>query len=301
MIAAALGTLATTQNADGGWGAVSGRRSATEPTALTVLALHAVGQRSLASAAARGVAWLRRRQRPDGSWPVIAEVAEGGWATSLAVLALTGLDRDADAPLRGGLWLLDQQAYREGAVASMLRRLGLARSELGALDPRLAGWPWVASTASWVEPTAYALIALKKLRGRLEPSRSESRIRTAEAMMLNRACRGGGWNYGNAEVLGETLQPFPDVTGVALIALRDRIARHDAAQGFTALGAMLADVDSGLSLSWAALACATYGRPVSDYRQRLWRAYARTRFFGETKTIALAVLAHGNGWRLLGV
>ena len=31
------------------------------------------------------------------------------------------------------------------------------------MDTELKGWPWSAGTFSWVEPTAYALLALKKL------------------------------------------------------------------------------------------------------------------------------------------
>ena len=41
-------------------------------------------------------------------------------------------------------------------------------------------------------------------------------------LIYDRMCESGGWNYGNSQVLGETLWPYPDVTAIALIALRDR-------------------------------------------------------------------------------
>ena len=41
-------------------------------------------------------------------------------------------------------------------------------------------------------------------------------------MLLNRACWGGGWNYGNKNVYGRDLWPYVPTTALALIALQDR-------------------------------------------------------------------------------
>ena len=39
------------------------------------------------------------------------------------------------------------------------------------------------------------------------------------AMLLDRACEGGGWNAGNSSVYGVPLRPQPDATAAALLAL----------------------------------------------------------------------------------
>ena len=78
-----------------------------------------------------------------------------------------------DATRRGVAWLLGTA----GNEASMDRRvlLGIGRV-LGAVkddrDLSMKGWPWKAGTASWVEPTSHALVALKQAA--LKQSRMES-------------------------------------------------------------------------------------------------------------------------------
>ena len=41
-------------------------------------------------------------------------------------------------------------------------------------------------------------------------------------MLVDRCCRGGGWNYGNSNMLGKELRPYVPTTAVALLALQDR-------------------------------------------------------------------------------
>ena len=65
-----------------------------------------------------------------------------------------------------------------------------------------------------------ALIALKSLRPDLPDAPTRSRIEEGERLILDRVCKGGGWNYGNRTVLGSDLPPNAVTTSVSLIALR---------------------------------------------------------------------------------
>ena len=80
----------------------------------------------------------------------------------------------------------------------------------------LVGWPWVANTFGWVEPTAWALLALA-LAGKSDHPRAVEGRRLLE----DRCLPEGGWNYGNKIVFKNTLMPFWDTTALATLALGD--------------------------------------------------------------------------------
>jgi hypothetical protein len=286
--------LVASQNGDGGWGAQAGRASSTEVTALATLALGRLDTPATRSGATHGVRWLAARQHDDGGWPVSARVAASSWATALAVLVLGALGREPAGAARGARWLLRRSPRAPGAAVALLHRF--APSTLAVrLDPHLAGWAWTAEASSFVEPTCYALLALKRLRGHLPGAAAAARIDEAERMVYDRMCRGGGWNYGNSSVLGAELWPYADVTALALLALADHARRAANQQSLEALRRTLQHVDSGLSLAWATLCFSAYGEAPSPWRRRLSERYARTGFLGETKAVALALLALTEG------
>lgn len=284
--------LRSNQNQDGGWGHVAGTRSTTEATAHAVMGLRLLGQGE-APAVARGLAWLGDRQREDGSWPASDAVPASSWMTSSAVLVL----RDAGHRQRavaGARWLLGQEGRFEEGLLERLGRL-LGRRRLGGNDFSLQGWPWTAGTVSWVEPTAAALLALKSLRPALPRRAAADRVEEAEAMLFDRACVGGGWNYGNTRVLDEELPPYPDTTAWALLALQDHRDHPVVRQGIAAQRRMLAENDSGLTVALSILAFGAHGVPVGDLPDRLRRNLAATDLLGETRPLALAALALSGG------
>jgi hypothetical protein len=116
-------------------------------------------------------------------------------------------------------------------------------------DPAKFGWGWTDATASWVVPTALAVVALE-----LAPPTTESRRRIAlgKAMLLDRMCNGGGWNAGNPVVCGVALQPHLDTTAVALLGLQDRL--ETVAASLEWMLSKAAKCPSGYSLAWAILA-----------------------------------------------
>lgn len=287
MTASATELLRAGQRGDGGWGATAGAAATTEATAYATMALHRAGPGHEA-AVARGTGWLRARQRPDGSWPASDAVEGGSWMTSAAVIALHS-PADRRAAVAGARWLLTQ----EGRLYGRLRELWLRffPDEGAGNDFTLQGWPWAAGTTSWVEPTAAALVALKRVRDALPRRAAAERIGEAEAMLFDRVCTGGGWNYGNSRVLGEELWPYPDTTAWALLALQDHPRHPVVLESLEAQRRMLRENDSGLTVALSILAFRAHRQPVADLEDRLRRNVEATELLGEMRPLALAVLA----------
>jgi len=286
--------LVQNQNSDGGWGAVPGKQSQTEATAYTLLALTQVKDQALSERVTRGLQWLTGQQRPDGSWPLMANLTESSWTSAVAVFALACFDTHRPQALRGAAWLLRQKGRTLGLIDSLKYRL-VPHLMATELNPDLQAWPWTPNSFSWVEPTAYALLALKKLRPFLTEMQPDKRIRQGELLLYDRMCNGGGWNYGNVRTLGEELLPYPDTTAVALIALQDHQTEVANQQSLQTLRQMLERVQSGLALSWALLCFSLYGQDRAEWESQLQQRFEKTRFLDETKVVALALLALNDG------
>jgi hypothetical protein len=290
--------LLAAQNRDGGWGASAGGSSSTEATAIGVMAIAAVGRDSLRPRVDDGLSWLGRVQKADGGWAPTPAVESSSWSTAPAVIAFANLAPTADAGVRGWQWLVEHEGAGLGWLGWVLWKL-FARMRVTELNPDLKGWPWIPGAFSWVEPTALGLIALKKLRPARGNAKAAGRIQQGELMIYDRMCEGGGWNYGNSKTLGEALQPFPDTTALALLALSDHRERPANQQSLEALQRTMRGVQSGLALALAILCLDVYGRDASAFRSQLAATYGETRFFGKTRSLALAVLALAGGAGML--
>lgn len=170
-------------NADGSLGHLPGQAGHLEPTLLGL----ACGGLSVPGA----LAWLT--QQP---W---------GWG---ALLLPAVLADQADA---AAVDLVDRTL--ETLLVLEGERVEDAQGWLG-FDATLSAWPWVAGTAPWVEPTAYALISLKRAG-----FADHARVAWGEALLRDRQCADGGWNYGNPAVLGAALESDLSPTGWATMAL----------------------------------------------------------------------------------
>jgi hypothetical protein len=62
-----------------------------------------------------------------------------------------------------------------------------------------------------------------------------------------------------------------------------------------ALGEMAKETASGLALSWTAICYALYGQDPVPLRGQIEERFGKTKFLGESKVIALAILAMGHG------
>jgi hypothetical protein len=217
------------------WGYSVAGAAAVEPTALATLALHNHGIES--DLIRPALQWLARVQQSGGSVPVTPVVDSPCWVTALAVLAWRSCGHD------------DQyQPSIERAVGWLLRTQGQTLPHNPSVfghDTSLVGWSWVEGTHSWVEPSAYAILALRAAGRSNHP-----RVREGLRLLVDRAIPEGGWNYGNVRVFHNTLRPFPGPSGVALTALAGEPLHPRIQAGIDYLERELPRIRSPISLAW---------------------------------------------------
>jgi squalene-hopene cyclase-like protein len=292
--------LNQSQNSDGGWGAIAGKQSNTESTALGLLALRSLEESREKPAVRKAEQWLTNSQNSDGSWAYGAGAKTPSWSTALAVIALSDSALEVERLVKAGNWILAQEGSKPGILAKLILALSFQKKAVH-LNDDLIGWSWTAGSFSWVEPTSYCLLALKKMKARLSAEAVKERVDQAELMIYDRMCEDGGWNYGNAAVYGDPLWPYPDITALALIALQDHRERNENQVSLRVLAKTAETTDSGLAIGWSSICLSLYGHDNSELTKRLEQKFAKTKFLGETKPIALSILAAGDGPSLFRV
>lgn len=254
--------LRGTQNADGGWGFFPGKQSWLEPTAYALMALHSdpPSQQSFN----RGWNLMRSWQLPGGSWQACADVKEPHWTTALCV-TLHCLRGAHDDPLQRGIaWLLDTSGIENGLRFRIAHFLNPSIVEL---DPSFKAWPWRPGNSSWIEPTAHALVALKKAAAVQHDVRLRDRIRLGEQMILERRCSDGGWNYGNRKVMGRELPSYSETTALALVGLSGNPAL-DLTVPLALAQRYARETRSPLAQAWLAIALRSHGMSVDSPGER---------------------------------
>ena len=156
----------------------------------------------------------------------------------------------------------DLQPLADALVAA--RGLAVKPSPIQRQDNSLQGWSWIDGTFSWGEPTAWALLALKKCRTRgIAAKGAEARIRIGEAIMRDRVCATGGWNYGNSNVFGKDLPAYVPTTAIALLALQDCGDEPFVRRSVDFLEERAANHPSTRALALSTLALRRHGRSTS--------------------------------------
>jgi hypothetical protein len=300
MLAELINHLLMRQNPDGGWGAFDGKRSNTETTALALLALEAISKGAVEPAVLKAKIWLGDRQNANGSWPLNDTLKDSSWSTALAIIALSEWSDFKERVIRAGQWVLEQEGSKPGILANLILALTFQKKAV-QLNEDLVGWSWTPNSFSWVEPTSYFLLALKKTRHKLARATVDERIQQAELMIYDRMCDNGGWNYGNSSVYGERLWPYPDITAVALMALQDHRQRKENQLSLRVLNEITRSTDSGLALSLSSICLSLYGQDDAGLRRRLAERFAKTKFLGEIKAVALGIMAMSDGARFFRV
>ncbi|HXF71914.1 MAG TPA: prenyltransferase/squalene oxidase repeat-containing protein [Actinomycetota bacterium] len=249
---------------DGGFGARPGQPAEPEPTALAAIALDDERARD----------WLLDHQAPDGGFGLRIPGDVSDAATPLAAIALPA----GPARERALDHLLRNRAQRVPDTPEIPHR------------PDVAGWGWTPDTFGWVEPTARAVLALRLLRPDAGPA-----IADGVALLEDRECVGGGWNYGNRVVLGEEIPPYAQTTAVALLGLQG-LELPAVARGLATLRRLWPAERGGLTLAQALAAFRLAGDPEAGAVERaLGRRFARTGFLGDVVALAWAAIATGEG------
>jgi hypothetical protein len=202
-------------------------------------------------------AWrlVRSWQTPDGSSRPTGQVSDGTWITA-HVVTLACVRKVYDDSVRSSVdWMLRVS----GAESTILNRVV---SQLRIINVRTdfshKGWPWREGNASWIEPTAHTLVALKKVASEYRRPELQSRVRDGEALVLSRRCSDGGWNCGNPNVLSYELPSYPETTALALIGLQGRSAKELASPLQTARR-FRQETKSSLAKAWLTIALRCHG------------------------------------------
>ena len=170
--------LVQAQNPDGGWPLIAGGESDVEVTALVMQALMFQGWGTGSSVIRRGVVYLIKHQKEDGSW-------NGNTAHTIFVLmALAQAGTDAEAQYKGLKWIKviqnedgswGREMYQPGnvlytgAVLAGLRRLGFKQNfspipkAASWLEKRInvdGGWSMARGTKSDILVTTWVLQGL---------------------------------------------------------------------------------------------------------------------------------------------
>lgn len=231
------------RNPDGGWSYAAGKTSRIEPTAWALLALARVDGREVE--VDRLVRWPK-----DGPW--LTDLA--GTPINYAFNALAALTLRTQA---SGTAVADELARRLVEVRG--RRLDQAPAV--RQDNSLQAWPWVDNTFSWVEPTSWCLLLMKKCRSSLGDAATD-RIRVGEAMLRDRACAGGGWNYGSSNVYGQELFPYMPTTALGLLAMQDQLSDPVVTRAMASLRQNAASEPAPLALALTVIALRACREPV---------------------------------------
>jgi hypothetical protein len=183
---------------------------------------------------------------------------------------------------------------RNGAIAAAMegvKGVALGPARHSRQDNSLQGWSWIANTFSWVEPTAWCLLALKRWARVPGATVNRARVDVAERLLLDRCCVTGGWNYGNSNMLGRELKPYVPTTAVALLAMQDRGSEPAVARSAKYLQTHASSEPSGMALSLALMALRALGRETGHVISALERHVSTSIALNNQLGVALALHA----------
>jgi hypothetical protein len=213
--------------------------------------------------AVRGFQFILDTQLAYGAWPCVRGEENGCWVTSLACWVLLKQKNSSRAIAKGMEWLCKDWPQDSTAWRRFLAKFSSQR-HVFPIDYTCRGWGWTPGTSSWVEPTAYALLAIGQCPPEMLPQGTERRRKLAERLLRDRMCPGGGWNCGNPLVYGVAGEPLVIPTVWALLALRNEPERRENVLSLEWLEENVAAIQGLGSFALARMCLRAYGRKWPD-------------------------------------
>lgn len=273
-LSAFRGALLAARNRDGGWPYYPERASRLEPTVWALLALARDSNQPIE------LGPLQRWPRSKTGWLVDGPAdAPINYAFN-AFAALACADRPEMLPLVFGI----------GQDLIVVKGIALQQNQVQHQDNALQGWSWIDQTFSWVEPTAWCTLFLKRARGLGIPGAPE-RIEIANRLIDDRVCQGGGWNYGSSNVYGQELYPYVSTTAITLLAMQDRRTDPAVVASLGYLEKNVTTEPTSMALSMSAICFSIYGLPVDAVRRGLAVAAELSRARDNVLGLAMSLYA----------
>lgn len=266
--AAVTAALEAARNTDGGWPYYRGKQSRLEPTAWALLGrMRSADETPLA-------AWAG----PDG---LLVEPSTRQVNYTFNALAALAASADRESPhnltrrIAGGL------VEARGVV--------IQSTPVIQQDTTLQGWSWTAGTFTWVEPTAWCMLALK--RWPADAAATRSRLEVGERVLRDRACTGGGWNFGNGIVFGQALPAHVPPTAAGVLALQDRSSDPLVVAALAHLETHASREGSTMALALSILALLAVGGPADALVPALVDHCAGPRLTSNVAVLGMAACA----------
>ena len=124
-----------------------------------------------------------------------------------------------------------------------------------------------------------------------EASSAAERIRVGEAMLRDRACREGGWNYGSSNVYGQELFPYVPTTALGLLALQDQRTDPAVTRALERLRADFPSEPTPTALALTVIALRAHTQPVKAPMALLAERLAKPRAPESTLGTAMGLYA----------
>ena len=257
------------QNSDGGWGYHEETPSRVEPTCWAVSALTAAGECGKRSGAITNARhYLLANQKKEGFWTASPEMKTGNWVTSL-VCAVLSQQAGTESPTLAAMeWLCGDYPLDSSPLLRFLRSFSKAKN-ISQHENTYRGWGWTPRTSSWVEPTAFALLAMQEFDQKRLPSVAARRQKSAVGLLYDRRCPDGGWNCGNPRVYGVAGEALVLPTAWALISLRNLPKHESKSLSLAWLEKQMPKIQSPGSLAVAGMCLETYGKESTQLKSRL--------------------------------
>jgi len=265
-----------------GWGYQRDHDPVVEPTAAVLIYLQRFQEAQ--DTLHLSLDWLVQIQHPDGGWGINESDPESGWHTAWAILALRRC-LGPEAVIASGIdWLgqVDAMKLQDSADLAM-------GEQVAKIDFSLVGWPWLPGEASWVEPTALSILASD---GRGQTSKEQNRLAEAVKYLVDRRCKGGGWNVGNPVMFNSNLPARAVPTAWSLIALHHIAPQHIEVNDVSALKKEIAQDGGVYAAAWGLLALRILGEDDAETESHLLNIQAENGSWQESPYLtAIAAMA----------